>query len=363
MADTDGDKTQDATPHRRQQAREKGQFAHSQDLAAAVVLLVGCGALKTLGAPIVRTVVELGVGRFDAATWRSTEPMAIVGEWRALAFDLASAMGPLLFAVLVAAIAAHLLQVGVNFIPTRVAPDISRIDPFQGAKRMFSLTSLVRTGFGVLKLAAAGCVAALAVYFDAATVAQLGAMEPTALAVTLSSTLLGLTAKISGLLLLLALLDYGWQFWKHEQDLRMTSQEVREEMKELQGDPQIAMRRKQVQRQLAASRMQHEVPKADVVVTNPTELAVALRYDPASMAAPIVVAKGAGTVAARIRRLALENDVPIVERKPLAQALFKLVALGGVVPNEHFAAVAEVLAYVYRLKGKTMPERPGSGGN
>jgi flagellar biosynthetic protein FlhB len=159
-------------------------------------------------------------------------------------------------------------------------------------------------------------------------------------------------------LLILALADLFFQRWKHEQDLKMTAQEMKEEMKNLQGDPEIAARRRQVQRQMAQARISGAVPKADVVVTNPTELAIALQYDPDTMAAPVVLAKGAGVLAQRIRRLALENNVPIVERKPLAQQLYKEVEIGRAVPTESYAAVAEVLAYVYQLKGKKPPKPP-----
>ena len=160
--------------------------------------------------------------------------------------------------------------------------------------------------------------------------------------------------KIGAALLVLALLDYGFQWWKHEQDLRMTTQEMREELKTLQGDPQIAARRKAVQRQLALNRIGTAVPKASVVVTNPTELAIAIQYDIETMAAPIVVAKGAGSVALRIRRLALEHNVPVVERKELARALYKHVEVGKPIPPEQYAAMAEVLRYVYQLQGKTV---------
>ena len=158
--------------------------------------------------------------------------------------------------------------------------------------------------------------------------------------------------KIGVALLVLALLDYGFQWWKHEQDLRMTTQEMREELKTLQGDPQIAARRKAVQRQLALNRIGTAVPKASLVVTNPTELAIAIQYDIETMAAPVVVAKGAGSVALRIRRLALENNIPVVERKELARALFKHVDVGKPIPPEQYAAMAEVLRYVYQLQGK-----------
>ena len=168
------------------------------------------------------------------------------------------------------------------------------------------------------------------------------------------------TLKIGIALLILALLDYLFQWWKNEQDMRMTTQEVREEMKNLQGNPQVISRRKQIQRQLVMQRLTTTVPKADVVVTNPTELAIAIQYDPTTMNAPIVVAKGLlGTMAQRIRQLALEGGIPVVERKPLAQALYKDVEVNQPVPNQMYSGVAEVLAYVYQLKGKTMPKVPG----
>jgi flagellar biosynthetic protein FlhB len=156
-------------------------------------------------------------------------------------------------------------------------------------------------------------------------------------------------------LLILAIFDYGLQRWKHEQDLKMTHQEVREEMKNLQGDPQVIARRRQIQRQMVMNRISTGVPKADVVITNPTELSVAVQYDPQEMAAPVVVAKGAGVLAQRIRRMALESNIPIVERKPLARLLYKEVDVGKPIPADSYAAVAEVLAYVYQLQGKKMP--------
>ncbi|MHB8902951.1 MAG: EscU/YscU/HrcU family type III secretion system export apparatus switch protein, partial [Thermoguttaceae bacterium] len=175
------------------------------------------------------------------------------------------------------------------------------------------------------------------------------------IAAYLVGLLIWTTIKIGAALLILALLDYGFQWWKQEQDLKMTTQEVREEMRNLEGDPHIAARRKAVQRQLALERLANAVPKADVVVTNPTELAIAIRYEPEKMDAPIVVAKGAGVLAQRIRRLALEHGIPIVEKKPLAQALYREVDIGRPVPHERYAAVAEVLAYVYQLQGRKTP--------
>jgi flagellar biosynthetic protein FlhB len=165
-----------------------------------------------------------------------------------------------------------------------------------------------------------------------------------------------LVKKTAFALAVLAILDYGFQKWKYEQDLKMTDEEIREEVKSTQGDPMIKSRRRRVQRQLAQQRLQNDIPKADVIVTNPTELAIAIQYDPLTMKAPVVVAKGADLVAARIRKIALEHSIPVVERKPLAQALFKAVKIGQPIPTTEYGAVAEVLKYVYELKGKKMPD-------
>jgi flagellar biosynthetic protein FlhB len=171
----------------------------------------------------------------------------------------------------------------------------------------------------------------------------------------LLTVLLWTSIKIGSSLAVLAVFDYGYQFWKHEQDLRMTTQELKEEVKSQQGDPQIAAKRKQVQRQMVLRRLSTTIPKADVIVTNPTELAIALQYDAEKMPAPIVIAKGAGVLAQRIRRLGLESSVPIVERKELARALYANVEIGQQVPAEQYAAVAEVIRYVYQLKKKPLP--------
>jgi flagellar biosynthetic protein FlhB len=167
--------------------------------------------------------------------------------------------------------------------------------------------------------------------------------------------LIGTGAMIGGALFILAILEYAFQKWKHDQDLMMTDQEVRDEMKDTEGDPQVAARRRQVQRQMMMQRAESEVPQADVVVSNPTELAIAIQYDPVTMPAPIVLAKGAGPLAQKIRRIALENGVPVVERKPLAQILYKTVEVGGVIPADQYQAVAEVLRYVYQMQGKEIP--------
>jgi flagellar biosynthesis protein FlhB len=209
--------------------------------------------------------------------------------------------------------------------------------------------------FGVFKIAVITVVAWMALSKDRDAILGLCELSIPQIAQYIPSMLFWTTMKIAAALVALAVLDYLFQHWKFERDIRMTSQEVREELKNLEGNPQVISRRRQVQRQLAGQRLLTAVPKADAIITNPTELAIAVQYEPETMAAPIVVAKGAGIVAQRIREIALKNGIPIVERKPLAQTLYRDVEINHPIPQDKYAAVAEVLAYVYQLKGKEIP--------
>ena len=249
------------------------------------------------------------------------------------------------------------MQFGILFLPDKLMPDLQRLDVLAAAMRIFSMQNLVKLGFGMMKIVLVVSVAYYELQGKYEEVLALSALSLPQTASYVVDILFWTTFKIASALLLLALLDFGFQWWRHEQDLKMSTQELRDEMKNTQGDPQVISRRRQVQRQLVQNRMKSTVPKADVVVTNPTELAVALQYDPATQAAPIVLAKGAGVLAQRIRQLALENGIPIIEKKPLAQALYKNVEINHPIPGDLYSAVAEIMAYVYQLKGKTMPTR------
>lgn len=355
MADSDSDKTQDPTPHRRQQAREEGQVVKSQDLASAVLLLAGMLALLMTGGSLMEFLGRYTHAHIGGRAWLSIDRETAVLHWNSTLLELARYLLPILGAVLVTAVAIDLAQVGFLFLPQKLAFDLTRLDPLKGFGRIFSLANAVRLVFGLFKILIIASVAFFALYNHVDTILGLTGLSLSENALYLGEILIWTTIKIGVALLILAILDYGFQRWKHEQDLKMTTQEIREEMKNLEGNPQIAARRRVVQRQLVLNRLSSAVPKADVVVTNPTELAVAIQYDPKTMVAPIVVAKGAGTLAQRIRKLALESGIPIVEKKPLAQALYRDVEVNHPIPQDKYAAVAEVLAYVYQLKGKKMP--------
>jgi flagellar biosynthesis protein FlhB len=358
MAESSGEKSFDATPHRREEAREQGQVVFSQDLASAAMLMLGALLLMMLGGALLEYCVTLLRHHLaDVGDLRASQEN-LVHEAIHLGYTLAAVLLPIMGLMMLGGVLSSVLQIGLLWLPERLAPDISRISLASGMKRIFSLTGTARLGFGLFKVLLVSIVSITILWVRWDDVMRSSGLDTPQFAKFLVSLSLSTILWIGFVLLLLAILDYGVQRWKHEQDLKMTHQEVREEMKNVQGDPQIAARRRAIQRQMVMHRISTSVPKADVVVTNPTELSIAIQYDPQEMAAPVVVAKGAGVLAQRIRRLALENNIPVIERKPLAQLLYKEVDIGKPVPTDSYAAVAEVLAYVYQLQGKKLQMPP-----
>ena len=355
MPEQSGEKSYDATPHRRQQAREQGQVAFSQDLGSAALLLGGATVLIYWGGAVVDLVAELMRRQLGELGPLDIDHTTITAQVHVLLQQFGGVLLPIMGLLALLAALSTLFQIGPMFVVEKLQPDLSRLSILGGLQRVFSLQNGVRLGFGMIKVVIVSAVALSVTYLHRREILMCSELDVADLAAFLWKLTTSVTLWVGAALFALALLDFLFQRWRHEQDLRMTHQEMREEMKNLQGDPHVMSRRKQIQRQMAMNRIGDKVPKADVVVTNPTELAVAIQYDPAAMAAPVVVAKGAGVLAQRIRRLALENNIPVVERKPLAQLLFKEVDVNKPIPDSSYGAVAEVLAYVYQLKGKKMP--------
>lgn len=356
MSDSGGDKKHSASEKKRRDSREQGQVAKSQDLTSAGLLLAALASLWFLGEPAARHMAIamadalsrpriVAPGTNDAANW-------LLGG----AARLSMAAVPMLIAMFVAGVMVNLVQTGLIFSTSKIEPKLSNIDPLAGVMRILSLQGVMRLAFGIFKLAIITAVAYMALKNYRDPILGMASLSVPQIGAVMFDSLLGTCIWIGVALFILAILEFAFQKWKQEQDLMMTDQELRDEMKESEGDPQVAQRRRQVQRQMMAQRAESEVPKADVVVSNPTELAIAIKYDPATMPAPIVLAKGAGPLAQKIRRIALENGIPVVERKPLAQVLYKTVDVGQVVPTEQYQAVAEVLRYVYQLQGKEIPK-------
>ncbi len=356
MADSSGDKKHSATDKRRRQAREQGQVVKSQDLTSAGLLLISLAALWMLGEPACVQMAQAIADALSAPHVADFQTNDATNVLLRSAGRLAIAAVPLLVTMLVAGVLVNVVQTGILVSTEKITPKMSNISPLSGAKRILSVQGLARLGFGLFKVLIIAGVAFAALRHYRDPVLAMASLTIPQIASTMFRTILGTCVWIGVALFVLAILEFAFQKWKHEQDLMMTDQELRDELKETEGDPQVAARRKQVQRQMMMQRAESEVPKADVVVSNPTELAIAIKYDPTSMPAPIVLAKGAGVLAQKIRRLALENGIPVVERKPLAQVLYKTVEVGDVIPAEQYQAVAEVLRYVYQMQGKEIPK-------
>ncbi|MBN1420114.1 MAG: EscU/YscU/HrcU family type III secretion system export apparatus switch protein [Planctomycetes bacterium] len=358
MPDADfAERTEPATPHKRREARERGQVSKSQELITAAVLLAAFAALGIWGERSTAGLAEVTRGIFSSIgdeRLGSGEVVAIAGRTIREAALLAA---PLLAAAFIAAFAANVLQVGFVISGHPIAPDLTRLDPIRGFRRILSRRGLFRTAMGIMKLGVVGAVLwfVLSGLFDPSSernpFALLAASPHGAEALARGSVVrMGLIA--SAVLLALAMADLAFQRWQYERDLRMTKQEVREELRRLEGDPRIRERRRRAMHQIMRARMLQDARKADVVITNPTEVAVALAYEDRRDGAPRVVAKGEGDLARRIREVAMEERIPIVERPPLARAIYRAVEVGAEIPPAFYRAVAEVLAYVWKIGGR-----------
>lgn len=257
---------------------------------------------------------------------------------------------PIMLVLSVVAILANYVQTGFIWSVEPLAPKASKIDPMQGMKRIFSKRSMVEMAKSLAKIIIVGWAAFSILKEELNQLVHLVYQGKTQIMAYLGHTSLRMVTRSCCVIALLALLDYLYQRWEFEQNLKMTKQEVKEEFKQTEGDPLVKARIRSIQKEMARRRMMEEVKKADVVITNPRHLSIALRYDSATMTAPKVVAKGAEKVAMRIRDVAREHDVPLVENRALAQNLYKVVEIGQEIPSQFYRAVAEILAYVYRLK-------------
>lgn len=349
------DRTEKATPKRREDARKKGQLARRPELPMAAGFLAALGVLQATSSDWLargrHLIVRLAhyVGDPQPFTLASAHGLMLDAVWQLTLLVL-----PITATLLITSLAGNFAQGGFTLAPEALAPKAERFNPAENWKRIFSLDRViefVKQGLVLGGIALACWSVCLEAMAQAA--AWVGLPAPATLAVS-SELLSRLGWRAGGVLLLLAGADYGYGWYKHEKSLRMTKQEIKDEYKQQEGDPMVKGQRRRVGRALAMRQIAQEVPRADVVVTNPTHYAVALRYDRLTDAAPLVVAKGADLMAKRIREIAREHDIPIIENPPLARALYREVDVQGAIPPEFFRAVAELLAYVYRQRGQTL---------
>jgi flagellar biosynthetic protein FlhB len=364
MAESDAqERTEQATPKRLEEARRKGQIPRSRDLSTAAVTLVGGAALYLLGGTITGQMAEMMRRGLALTRDEATDSTFMLPALAHAAADGLWLSMPVLGAITLAAIIAPLALGGWSFAGQAMMPQFSRLNPLEGVKRMFTMRSFIELAKAFAKFGVVAIIAALVLWKNAPTLMALG-REPLQQAIGHAVQISGKALLvISCGLLIIAGIDVPYQLWQYAKQMRMSREEIREEYKESEGSPEVKGRIRQMQQQLARQRMMQEVPKADVVVTNPTHFAVALKYDEKRMRAPIVVAKGVDVIAAKIREVAGEHAVPIFEAPPLARVLYRNVDIGDEIPSALYVAVAQILTYVFQLKvakraGQQPPAKP-----
>jgi flagellar biosynthetic protein FlhB len=349
MPEQNGDKTEKATPKKLEQAHNRGQFARSAEVQTAFVLMAALIALMFSGDEMWRLMATTQAQVLSHLHDTPLTLDAMQGYAISSALVLGHCVWPILSATMLAGLLAGGLQTRFRTSPEALEPNWGRMNPVEGFKRVFSMRSAVPTGINLLKLGAIigfsysviKSVLADPIFFTSVNVVRIAEF--------MAQSSFRIITRVALSLVVLAALDYAYQFWRTNEDLKMTKEEVKDEMKNAEGNPQVKMQRRRKHRANTKRKMLAEVPKADVVIVNPTHIAVALRYDRKTMKAPRIVAKGTRLNALQIREIATEHQVPIVENVPLARLMFKYGRVGGEIPAELYAAVAEVLAWVYRV--------------
>lgn len=353
MAEDMGEKTEQPTAKRLSDARLRGKVAKSADLSAAIVMAGATLVMAVFGVDI---IAGLGiVMRYVLSPPSLAGDLAggrIAGDATLVFSEFVRMVAPVMVVMLVVGYLSQVTQVGFMFSARVLEPNLGRLNVIGGMKKFFSVRSVVRGGLDVFKLGLIGVVVYAVVRSDWEHVIALTALEIKPAIVVAAWLMLKVAIWVLVVLFLLGIADYSYQKWQHTQDLKMTRHEVKDERRAAEGDTETKGRRLKLARQMAMQRLQRDVPGADVIVTNPTHFSVALKYDGKTMDAPKVVAKGADYLALKIRYIAAAHGIPIVERPPLARAIYHDVPVGREIHPAHYEAVAEVLAYVYRLEGR-----------
>ena len=346
------ERTEEPTQKRREDVRKKGQVARSAELSSAVLLFACFLGLYFLSAWIYSQLAGVSISHFRNLASIQINLGNIQNYFADWLWSLGKVLAPLLLVLIVVGVLVNVAQVGVVFSGEPLVPKLNRIGFAAGFSRLFSKKSLFNLAKDSIKVLIIGYIAYVTIDSELKNFVTLSDQDIRQTLILAGKITFKVGLRTALALLVLAVLDYAFQRWEFEKGLKMTRQEIKEEYRELEGDPLIKARVKRVQREMSKKRMLKEVPKADVVVTNPTEIAVALKYDSEKMFAPKVIVKGERLIAQKIKEIATKHNIPIVENKPLAQTLFKTVEIGMEIPANLYKAVAEVLAYVYKLKGK-----------
>jgi len=348
------ERTEKATPKRREKAREEGKVAKSMELNAAAVICLGFTALFLLGPQIAGRMKGMMSYTLSNAPVIALQTQTFYKVFSDNLWAFLAVVGPVFIAMTVIGTGINVVQVGFKITPKALEPKLDKLNLASGLKKLFSLRSAVQGVRDTLKLAVVGFIAYQAISHEFYGFFTLPDQNVVQMATTLARLALKIALEIGAAILIIAVLDYLYQKYEFEKSIKMSKQDMKDELKNSEGNPQNKMRVRQIQREMSRRRMMSEVPTADVVVTNPTHLAVALKYKPDQMDAPMVIAKGERLIAQKIKEIAREHGIPVIEDKPLARALFKMCDIGQMIPAKLFKAVAEVLAHIYKLKSKAV---------
>jgi flagellar biosynthetic protein FlhB len=352
-----GEKTEQATDHRRQEERRKGNVARSSELAIAGHVAAAAAVLWVLGRDLVDAIGRLLVNRILEAGNATGDEREIVLTFYDMARWATSNVLPWLGVLFLAAIAINVLQVGWLVSTEKLAPDINAINPINGLKRIFSIRGLVTLGISLLKLGLLTSAAAWLIWTELSTYLLLTDASVVTTVSIIGMSVLKLGALLTAILLVIGLSDFGFQKWKHEQDIMMTKEEIKREMKDMEGDPLIRRRRRDAHQKLIEARDVRKVSLATFMTVNPTHYAIAFRYEPPNYPVPTVIVKGTDEMALAMREVAMEHNVPIIERPELTRKLYATLEVGQSIPIDLYDVFVEILKYVYTVTGKTIDAR------
>jgi flagellar biosynthetic protein FlhB len=346
----DDDKTEDPTPKKQEEAREKGQLGKSQDLTAAMMSAIAITFLFMYGHKIVNYHVDAIIYIFSHFHQMDLTPNNVFAYASEAVYASIMMMLPFFIVMVVAGVVANITQIGFLWTFKPMTPDFNKINPIKGLQNKFKLKTVMTAFMNIAKVVVFSMVGYLVLNSEWKRIFKMTGQDAAYSMKLFSEIFFKLAMYIIIVMLILAILDFAYQKWQSFQQNKMTKQEVRDEHKNYEGDPKIKQRRRQIQQQMARQRMMKDVKDADVVITNPTHYSIAIKYDELTMRAPTLVAKGVDVLALKIREIAKTNSIPIVENKLLARALYKSTEVGEPIPQKMFKAVAEILAYVFSLK-------------
>lgn len=351
MAEDQGERTEQATDTRRDEFRRRGQVAMTRELGTALIFLISAGLVYILSRYFLTHINEVFDRTYGDQLVQTVRSGELTDTFKFVGLKLVFLLGPVFLISLVIGVASQVVQTGFLQIEDALSPDLNKLNPLNALGRIFSMRGVAELLKSILKMA----IVFMSMYFllkgEVKQIPYLSGYSIEQILSYMGTIIFKLLMGTGIFMLVLALADYFFQRWQIEKDMMMTKQEIKEEMKSREGDPLIKARIRKIQRDVASRRMMQDVPKGDVVITNPTHIAVVLRYSD-KLPAPQLIAKGADIMAEKIKEIAKQHNIPILENKPLARTIFKTMKIGQVIPRELFVAVAEVLSYVFRLRRK-----------